>query len=162
VPFRPPSIPLTEMNPRQQAEYFTAQGIQATGGGSGGGVQTFTPTWLDFSSDPAGTFSYMDLGDIVIMWTDASRTGTSDDVFMRWDAGSIPASIRPSASRVIPCYVLDNVSTLKGSVVIAADGSATFSILQVSGIQLADVGNNFSSPGVPKGLLAGWLVMYPK
>lgn len=125
-------------------------------------VQTFTPDWLDFSSDPAGTFNYIDLGRVVLMWTDADRHGTSNDIFMRWNAGSIPAAIRPSSTRVIDCTVLDNVTTLKGGVVIAANGGATFTIDTVSGSQLVDSGNTFTSPAVPKGLNAGWLVIYPK
>jgi hypothetical protein len=125
-------------------------------------IQTFTPTWLDFSSDPSGTISYMDLGRIVMMWRDTSLTGTSDDVFMRWDVGSVPAAIRPSANRLINADVIDNVTQLKGSVIIHANGGATFSIVQTSGVQLVDVGNNFSSPGVPKGIPAGWLIIYPK
>jgi hypothetical protein len=145
------------MDARQWDTFVTQSGIQADRS-----VKTFTPTWLDFSTDPTGEINYLDFGHIVILWLDSALSGVSDDVFMRWAAGSIPENIRPTAQRHVLCFVDDYVSTLQGSVIITPDGSATFAITQVSGVQLVDVANNFSSPGVVKGLPSSWLVMYQK
>lgn len=129
-------------------------------------TQTFTPTWLDFSSNPTGTISYMDLGKLVIMWSSLTANGTSDDQFMRWDTGSIPSAIRPTSDRLITCEVLTGdpiANQYTGGVAILTGGGAVFTIGETntySGL-LTQSSNIFVSTG-PKGLPSGWLVIYPK
>lgn len=161
MPFIPPSIPLTSMNPRQQAEYFAQQGIQATGGGgaSGNGVRTFTPTWTGFSVDPTGDLSYFDLGATVMLWADSTFLGTSNSTAMT--ITNLPSSIQPTNSRNVMAHVLDSSNPYVGLVGLTTGSTVTFSMGVVSGTKLTFSTTGFTAAG-NKGLAAGFLITYSK
>lgn len=132
----------------------------------GDNVQTFTPTWAGFSADPSGDLSYMDLGAIVVMWSDGELTGTSDDVSMQFSG--LPETIRPTVSGIgvlVPCYVINNGVTVAGAVAVDPSGGVTAFINQAYNDGVTDMTG--PAPGVfrsvgDKGLPDGWLIVYDK
>ena len=159
VPFTPPSIPLTSMNPRQQAEFFAQQGIQAVGPN---GVRTFTPTWTGFAIPPVGDLTYIDFGDYVMLWNDNSfaLTGTSNSGAMA--ISNLPATITPGVPVGVPTSVRDTTNTVAGLASIGAGGNnIAFVKAQVSGADIVYTAGMFTAVGT-KGVESGWLVIYPK
>ena len=126
---------------------------------------TFTPAWAasDFGTDPSGSVSYLNLGAVVIMYRLTNLVGDSSANTMTWDAGSIPAAIRPSGNIQVPCLVVDNNITKGGIVQINSGGGATFFLQSVSGSHIVLDAAGFATSGSPnKGLAAGWTIVYPK
>lgn len=169
VPFRAPSIPLGQMDARQQATYFAAQGIQATGGGPDGGVRTFTPTaWDGFSVDPTGAISYIDYGAFVMMWADAAIVGTSD--FTNFTLHGVPTTLIPSRlNTAVGSFGMLNNATGAGGSAIVYGGASGFAGQIHFFILRTDTVANFATPNANgwtnvgnKGLDAGWIIQYPK
>jgi hypothetical protein len=158
VPLGAPSIPLSEMDARQQATYFAQQRIQAVGAG---GVRSFTPAWTGFSVDPVGEISYMDLGDVVMVWTNDSLLGTSDATIMT--ITNLPDEISIlTGSRLVPSTMVDNGTGYAGFASIGGSPNLmTFFLSAVSGSKVSYSSSTFTSSG-DKGLVAGWLIVYTK
>ena len=144
------------MNDRQWATFVAGAGIQADRN-----AKTFTPLWDEFSADPSGEISYHDFGAIVMIWTDALTIGTSNGVTLTWGSGSVPEAIRPSATRLVRCNVIDSGSSWAGNAAIATDGSVIFSLETVSGTQITSANNVFTNVG-NKGLPSGFLLVFAK
>lgn len=128
-------------------------------------VQTFTPTWTGFSAAPSGDLSYMDLGELVILWTEADLQGTSNQDFMT--ITNLPSAIRPASTRLIHCGALRDeaatTNTLSGHVSVLSTGNMHFALddtSTVAGLVIANP-NSWTASGT-KGLKSGWLVMYAR
>lgn len=164
MPFVAPSIPLSQMDARQQAEFFAQQGIQAQLK-----AKEFTPTaWTGFSADPSGDIGYLDFGAIVMLFVSAATTGTSDDVM--FTVSGLPESLRPTADRIVNSSgMINNGNAATGEAqVFSRDsvfaGTIHFAILRT------DVVANYASPSYNvgwtnsgnKGLNSGWIITYVK
>lgn len=156
VPFKPPAIPLTSMNAREQAEFFAQAGILADNR-----VKTFTPTWSGFSVDPDGDISYMDFGPVVMMWVDVATTGTSDAAQL--EISDLPASIRPNGNaRDVVCLVINDSTLLTGSAAVGSNGIITFYIARALGVDSSLIQTSTWTASGNKGLPQGWFIIYPK
>lgn len=157
MPFRPPRVPLGQMNAREQATFFSQAGVQADGE-----VKTLTPVWTGFSANPVGNLSYYDFGAVVVIWNNTAGqiVGTSNATTMT--ITNLPESITPDNDVIGPSFVIDNSGAYAGQVSITSAGVMGFTLLSVSGsLVLAGVGGLFTASG-NKGLPTGWLIMYPK
>lgn len=121
----------------------------------------FTPAWGtgEFASDPVGDVTYTNLHGVVTLSLAAALEGESTDGAMTWDAATLPAGIRPTSTRVVPCKLrYDDSTVVFGQATLNADGSASFAPYSVSGSQLAP---GVFQTGEDKGLPADWNVVYP-
>lgn len=122
--------------------------------------ETFTPTWSGFSSAPVGDLSYVDLGDFAIIFTNSSRTNTSNATSL--SLTGVPEAIRSAtaAGTTATCFLLDNGSSTWGMVNIDDAGGMQFFIFTgTAPLPFSDSGfTNIGSKGLP----AGFFVMYPK
>lgn len=132
---------------------------------------TFIPIWNDNNDftgggfTPAGAVRYADYGSYVALALAAATgyDGRSTSTRLRWGAGSLPESLRPTTARVVPCSVRRNGVTLAGQAQFNADGSAEFWPLTVSSTRL--IRGTFlasTTVDITKGLPAGWQLVYGK
>lgn len=151
-------MPTTEQEWTRFIQTLNAQPVRNLGDV----VQTFTPAWTGFSADPSGDLSYMDLGDLVVLWNNTAGqvVGTSNANTMTFT--NLPSVIRPDQSVIDSTIVIDSGSAFHGQVSILANGTVGFTLMTVSGSLIqAGVGGLFTAAG-NKGLPTGWLIMYPK
>lgn len=154
MPFRPPPIPLGQMDSRQQATYFAQQGILAEQK-----IRTFAPAWDGFSADPVGDMNYMNFGPVIMMWADSGLTGTSDTTNLGFS--NIPDQIVPSAQRNLPIIVMDNGVETIGRLIVDTDGTAFVQKAAVSGANITFSTTGFTAANA-KGLVTGFLILYAK
>lgn len=125
-------------------------------------AQTFTPSWeTQFDTPPSGTISYVDLGCLVMMFTTAALTGTSNGIDPTFIGSGIPSAIRPSTSRMAPCIVINNNVPELGFVNIQNNGNFTlYRALTTSGapVPSASAFSHSNSKGLPD----DWMIVYPK
>lgn len=116
-------------------------------------VKSFTPTWtVGFSSAPTGDIHYIDFGSFVMMWTGASRYGTSNAASM--ELTGVPAGARPSDDvRHAICTVYDGAT-------VGVDLGLCI-VHDTGGLVFYRYNNAWSASG-SKGLPAGWFITYPK
>lgn len=153
----PAGLAPKDLTARQWSTYLSQSGIQASAS-----ANSFTPVWgNDFSADPSGDISYHDFGSIVVLWVDASLTGTSDTLTM--SLSGLPAAITPSGTRVVPCFVGDDSTTKYGGAIVGSDGTITFSLAQQhgGGVFVFPATGIFTASG-SKGLVAGWMIQFSK
>jgi hypothetical protein len=122
-------------------------------------VQTFTPVFTGFSTQPAGDFSYIDFGAYVLLWSSTTGPGTSNATTMT--INNLPAAIRPTGLRTVNTNMMDNgIGQAAGYVIIDFLGNITFARYQVSG-GFVTGGGAFTASG-SKDWPAGNIVVYPK
>lgn len=154
VPFRPPNIPLSQMDARQQAVFFREAGIQADSK-----VKSFTPEWVGFATPPSGEIKYYNFGNIVFMWTDAPLTATSTDTNLL--ITNVPSELNVEGISTF-CETLDNGLAYLSLVHDGGvDGQLEFTMVEVSGSKiLSSVGlGNYTNSGT-KGLPADWMIVF--
>jgi hypothetical protein len=124
-------------------------------------AQTFTPTWVGFdASPPTGDFSYIDMGTFAIIYSTASRTGTSDGAFFDSLAFSgVPAGIRPAVTQTAAVLAVDNGNAVLARATITSGGLVTFNIGRVVGTQIQFDSALWTTSGV-KGTIAGFNMLY--
>ncbi len=125
-------------------------------------ASTFTPTWGagNFTGgDPSGVVAYSTAQGIVSLLLTAARTATSNSTTMTWQAGSLPAALRPAADRAVQCRLrYNNTLYTFGAVTLKADGSAVFAVY--NGVTGAlDPAGFLASEA--KGLPADWCAVFP-
>lgn len=124
-------------------------------------ADVFTPAWGagEFVSDPVGDVDYTLRGNVVSLTLAAALTAVSDTAAMTWDAGTLPAEIRPALTRVVTC-VLQYSDTVQaqGQVQILADGSAIFTMHEEDAALI--VVDGAFQIGEDKGLPAEWQIIY--
>ena len=127
----------------------------------------FAPTWTGFSADPTGNIHYMDFGALVVMWTSAALSGTSDDT--GFSLSGVPFALWPTTNRLVRCYVINGGFTLGGGAEVTTTGIVQFYIEDTAGggagtaddNKVTPQGTGFQNTGT-KGLPAGWIIQYAK
>jgi hypothetical protein len=123
----------------------------------------FAPAWGsgEFTGgDPVGSIVYADRSGVVSLFIEAALTGVSDSAALTWDAGTIPAAIRPAQPRSVQCTLqADDTTEAQGQVLIGTDGSAVFTLLEGDAATVG-VAGEFQT-GEDKGLPEHWNVTYP-
>jgi hypothetical protein len=155
VPVKGPSSIPKDL--REWDRYFSQSGIQADKL-----VKTFAPTWTGFSADPVEEISYLDFGELVVLWNDtgASILGTSDSAVLEFTG--LPVEIRPESGLTAPTSVVDSGTFWAGEIHVNPSGNVNFSRDEVSGAYISrGNGVSFTAAGL-KGLPPGWLIMYAK
>lgn len=92
---------------------------------------SFTPNYAatgDFANGraPAGDVQYIDHGAHVTLNLTAAHHGDSVTNALRWPAGTIPARLRPTAARSVPCIVTNDGKAAPALATVHADGSVHF------------------------------------
>jgi hypothetical protein len=125
-------------------------------------VDTFTPGWDGFSTNPSGTLSYLDLGAIVFIWAPTTCIGISNRNFT--SITGVPTAIRPSQGREVSCMLWDNGSLVAGAAKVETGGSIVLRVLTSNtgtDIPVKVNSTGFTDSGV-KGLPTGFLLIYAK
>lgn len=124
-------------------------------------TDTFTPTWGtgEFGSAPTGEVDLSHKNGLVTLQAGTGSlvaTGSST-LTLSWQAGTIPASMRPAADKVVPCMLRYGASSIVyGMATVGADGGVDFAMLVAS----AFTASAFAS-GESKGLPTDWTITYP-
>lgn len=120
---------------------------------SSAGVVTgsFTPVWSGFSVAPVGDLLYYKIGRVVVMYTLAALTGTSNATSM--SITNIPLEIRPSQLQ-IPTMVTDNGAVAAG--MIQKSGLSTFDFYKGTAPPSATGFTNVGTKGLAAGFSATW------
>lgn len=154
----PPSrIPLGQMDARQQATFFAQAGIQADVPG-----KSFTPTsWDGFSVNPTGAISYLDFGELVILYSEDAHLGTSDDTVMFFEG--LPEALRPVRPFTIASSIISiGGFSVAGMATIEDSGRVSFQASNTTTVAGRVIyASDFPALG-SKGLPVGWLILYAK
>lgn len=119
---------------------------------------TFSGTWSGFGTNPAGSFSYIDFGNRVLLMVPADLTGNS--VASHCTNSGMPDGIKPGGIRRAILPVVDNGVQVVGSVTLSTAGVLSFQKSTVSGGSLT-LNGSFTTFGT-KGVLAGASFFYAK
>lgn len=88
-----------------------------------GAIDSFTPIWSGFSSDPTTDVFYIDFGAFVIMRvSQTGYTGTSNATSFSFSG--VPAAIQPGLVQRHSLVVVDNGDSVNGSILVNTDGTA--------------------------------------
>lgn len=133
--------------------------------GGGGGSAAVTGSFTPVFGDPPFlgiTFSYVVQNGVVTLWIDSSTAllDTSTVNTFSTTSGQLPAAIRPTATRLCPCVVVDNGVGVYGRVAFSTAGLMSFAIGVVSGTGLTLSLTGFTASG-DKGLQPNFCVTYP-
>jgi hypothetical protein len=117
----------------------------------------FTGTLTGCTTSPTATFLYRKVNNIVTLWTDSNLTGTSNTTAMTLTG--VPAAIRPTTSKIVPCSTLqDNSIAVEGVAVVGTGGAIQLQVCGVSGAKV--IPDLFTNSGT-KGISVGWCITYP-
>ena len=115
-----------------------------------------------FSSTPTGTFYYLDLGNLVIMWCTSAITGTSNST-ATFAANGFPAAVRPATGTVrMLTQVVNSGTTHLGDCTINSSGRMVWQMLYATGTGTSSEINgsaafdNSGAKGIPAG--ATWII----
>jgi hypothetical protein len=127
-------------------------------------VRSFKPEWRGFSTSPAGSLCYADLGACGLMWTEAARIGESNAA--TFGIANVPAAIRPTTSGRSTCYLIDAGELVMGGWQLDASGVMTFEIMRVADptaprSTLTPDARAFTPHGL-KGLARPFATLFPK
>jgi hypothetical protein len=129
-----------------------ATAVQVNGVDITASTGTFTATLASgLTTTPTGTLTYKKIGNVVTLYNNSGSgiQGTSNST--SWSITGLPAAIQPAAgTRTIPCYWVDNGSTVAGFLQLTAS-SGTMGPNSNTG--------TFTGSGT-KGIPAGWSVTY--
>jgi hypothetical protein len=137
-----------------------------------GATQTFTPSWVGFSSDPSGDWNYAISTDgrLAMLWTDVDLFGTSDDVTMSFSL--LPTAIRPSGATVVRRVQgvgLALANTIESVPVVAnifpashaSAGVVIFGTFLGGGTRTTMATNQWVAGSTTKGIYAGTRFVWP-
>lgn len=133
-------------------------------------VGTFTPTWTGFSTAPTAVLSYIkNSGLVTLFQSTGTSIGFSNGATMA--LSGLPAAIRPSAVRSVPCVIIDNHSgtpaaamEVPGLAYVNTTGDIAFRTctdVANGGSHVSFDTNGFNSTDIKGLTTGGWSITYP-
>lgn len=162
-----PAISVGSATPASAPFRVTPAGVLTAAGATINGqieftnVQSFTPNWSGFSSDPSGTLGYVDMDEFVVLFTKTARTDTSNAATMSFS--DLPSAIRPPNDTDVTCFLIDDGNPAWGNASIKASGgpqagTVVFSIFDGTAPFPFNTGGftNTGTKGIPGGFFLMW------
>jgi hypothetical protein len=121
-------------------------------------VGSFTGTLTGYAVNPTGTVSYRIIGNLCTLYVATAITGTSNATSLTMTG--LPAAVRPTIHRAVPCYLTDNSDNdVLGSALVQDDGSILFyrNVVSASVVRRSQTFTNTAT----KGIQDDWTVSYP-
>lgn len=146
---------------QQVATGFYRQGSAVIGvalNGSNAGTfdqGTFTGTLTGMTGSVTGTFNYMRITNLAVVWTTANISGTSNSPLMTLTG--LPSPVQPGGTRSITACEGGN----DGGTSVLTSGTITSGTMTINRVQSSPaIGGGWAGAGT-KGLFAGWATSYP-